>query len=108
MAGRGGGGGKDLAGMSRLTGCTGTGEMLRATAHAEEIALELDTIGVRFERWPLHGHEERVAALRAAGYTTSDTVSVTPDHPERGPMRNKFLAEHRHAEDEVRFFLAGE
>jgi 1,2-dihydroxy-3-keto-5-methylthiopentene dioxygenase len=36
-----------------------------------------------------------------------DTVSVTPDHPDREAMRGKFLSEHRHAEDEVRFFIDG-
>jgi 1,2-dihydroxy-3-keto-5-methylthiopentene dioxygenase len=30
-----------------------------------------------------------------------------PDHPEREAMRGKFLDEHYHKEDEVRFFVAG-
>jgi 1,2-dihydroxy-3-keto-5-methylthiopentene dioxygenase len=32
---------------------------------------------------------------------------MTPDHPERVALRSKFLAEHTHAEDEVRFFVEG-
>ncbi|HEV2567629.1 1,2-dihydroxy-3-keto-5-methylthiopentene dioxygenase [Sphingomonas sp.] len=94
--------------MSRLTLFTEAGERLRDTDNAAEIASALGTIGVRFERWPLEAYEDRVAALRGDGYTTTDTVSVSPDHPERDAMRAKFLSEHRHAEDEVRFFLAGE
>jgi 1,2-dihydroxy-3-keto-5-methylthiopentene dioxygenase len=94
--------------MSLLTVFTEQGEKLRDAADAEAIARELKAIGVRFERWPIQGHDDRVEALRSAGYTTMDLVSVTPDHPERDGMRAKFLSEHRHAEDEVRFFQAGE
>jgi 1,2-dihydroxy-3-keto-5-methylthiopentene dioxygenase len=32
---------------------------------------------------------------------------MRPDHPEREAMRGKFLSEHTHAEDEVRFFVEG-
>jgi 1,2-dihydroxy-3-keto-5-methylthiopentene dioxygenase len=32
---------------------------------------------------------------------------MTPDHPERQALRQKFLAEHTHSEDEVRFFVEG-
>ena len=42
------------------------------------------------------------------GYRTVDVVSVAPDHPDRATMRTKFLSEHTHAEDEVRFFVGGE
>ena len=34
-------------------------------------------------------------------------VGVPPDHPDREALRKKFLDEHTHAEDEVRFFVAG-
>ena len=33
---------------------------------------------------------------------------MTPDHPEREALRGKFLSEHTHAEDEVRFFVEGQ
>jgi methylthioribulose-1-phosphate dehydratase len=36
-----------------------------------------------------------------------DVVSIAPGHPEREAMRAKFLDEHYHKEDEVRFFVAG-
>jgi len=42
------------------------------------------------------------------GYQSVDIIGVTPDHPDRAAMREKFLSEHRHSEDEVRFFVAGE
>ena len=45
--------------------------------------------------------------MREGGYQTVDVVRVKPDHPDRVAMRAKFLAEHTHAEDEVRFFVEG-
>jgi 1,2-dihydroxy-3-keto-5-methylthiopentene dioxygenase len=94
--------------MSKLTVFTEAGEPVSETADPVEIGAALREIGVQFERWPLAACDERAEALRAAGYTTVDTVTVSPDHPDRDAMRAKFLSEHRHAEDEVRFFTAGE
>jgi 1,2-dihydroxy-3-keto-5-methylthiopentene dioxygenase len=34
-------------------------------------------------------------------------VSLTPDHPQAAAIRAKFLNEHTHSEDEVRFFVRG-
>ncbi len=91
------------------------------TDHAT-IARELGAIGVRFERWqanaeiaPGASQDEVIAAyrgdidrlMREEGYRAVDVVSLTPDHPDRAALRQKFLAEHRHIEDEVRFFVAG-
>ena len=36
-----------------------------------------------------------------------DVVSIAPDNPKRDEMRARFLDEHFHKEDEVRFFVAG-
>jgi len=36
-----------------------------------------------------------------------DAIRMTPDHPDREALRQKFLAEHTHSEDEVRFFVEG-
>lgn len=82
------------------------------------IADALAQIGVRFERWQtrkggdgdaLERYAEEIARLKAAGgYQSVDVASMTPDHPERDVMRRKFLSEHRHTEDEVRFFVEGE
>lgn len=93
--------------MTRLTIFDEAGAELGATEDADAIATTLGGIGVRFERWPAADRDAQVMLLRAEGYTTVDTVSVSPDHPDRATMRAKFLSEHRHAEDEVRYFDAG-
>ncbi len=86
------------------------------------ISEQLASIGVRFERWqaqhplPPGATQEQVLAAYAtdiarlkaeAGYQAVDVVSLVPDHPEREALRRKFLDEHTHSEDEVRFFVAG-
>lgn len=86
------------------------------------IAAELGKIGVRFEQWeanqpivPGASQEEVIAAYRGdidrlmdeAGYQAVDVISLAPDHPDRATLRQKFLNEHTHSEDEVRFFVAG-
>jgi 1,2-dihydroxy-3-keto-5-methylthiopentene dioxygenase len=87
------------------------------TEDGKVIAATLNHIGVRFEHWPtrdrgediLAAYAPEIAALKIeGGYQTVDVVSVTPDHPDRAVMRTKFLSEHIHAEDEVRFFVGGE
>jgi 1,2-dihydroxy-3-keto-5-methylthiopentene dioxygenase len=93
--------------MTRLTIFREDGTRLAAIDDAAAIAAALAEIGVRFERWPLDDHADRIAALAADGYATIDTVAVAPDHPDRAKLRATFLAEHRHAEDEIRFFKAG-
>ena len=85
------------------------------------MAARLGEIGVRFEQWetrpiaPGAAAEEVMAAYRADidrlvaehGFQSVDVVSMTPDHPQREALRGKFLDEHYHEEDEVRFFVAG-
>lgn len=88
----------------------------------DAIARELAKIGVTFERWqaarpiePGASPEEVMAAYRAdidrlvaeRGFKSVDVVSIAPDNPKREEMRAKFLDEHFHKEDEVRFFVAG-
>ena len=46
--------------------------------------------------------------MQEQGYQTVDVVSLTPDHPDKAALRKKFLDEHRHSEDEVRFFVDGQ
>ncbi len=89
--------------------------------HAE-MARELATIGVGFEQWeashpvvPGASSDEVLAAYRndvdrlvaKHGFRSVDVVSIKPDHPDRTMMRTRFLDEHFHKEDEVRFFVAG-
>jgi 1,2-dihydroxy-3-keto-5-methylthiopentene dioxygenase len=87
-----------------------------------EIAAALKPIGVRYENWPLRdvttgADPDRILAAYAPeidrlkvenGYQSVDIISLAPDHPDRATLRGKFLSEHRHSEDEVRFFVAGE
>src|SRR5687768_962580 len=89
---------------------------------ADAIARELARIGVTFERWqaskaiaPGAAQEEVIAAYQAdidritaeRGFTTVDVISIAPDNPKREELRAKFLDEHFHKEDEVRFFVDG-
>ena len=95
---------------------------LLATADRAEMAAELARIGVAFEQWeaaqpvaPGDPPEAIMAAYRPdidrlvaeRGFRTVDVVSIAPDNPARDAMRGKFLDEHFHNEDEVRFFVAG-
>ncbi|MEE7546567.1 acireductone dioxygenase [Xanthomonas sp. Kuri4-1] len=88
----------------------------------DAIVAELQKIGVTFERWkatqpvePGATSEQVMAAYREdidrlvaeRGFKTVDVVSIAPDNPKREEMRAKFLDEHFHKEDEVRFFVAG-
>ncbi|HZP67193.1 MAG TPA: acireductone dioxygenase [Rudaea sp.] len=110
--------------MSRLRifAETDAGVPLRTASQHDAIADELRQVGVRFERWnadkpvaPGASQEEVVAAyrgdidrlMREEGYQAVDVISLTPDHPDRAALRQKFLNEHTHSEDEVRFFVAG-
>ena len=89
------------------------------TSDEATIAAELATIGVRFERWPTRPLDDPAAILEVyapeietlkaeAGYQSVDVVALAPDHPDRAALRGKFLSEHTHGEDEVRFFVDGE
>lgn len=92
------------------------------TQDAAEIARLLAARGIRFERWeagapvaPGASQDEVIAAYRHdidrlmsdEGYITCDVVSLDRDHPQKDEFRKKFLDEHTHGEDEVRFFVAG-
>lgn len=86
------------------------------------IRRELAAAGIRFEQWqatesiaPGASQDEVIAAYRSdidrlmgsEGYRSVDVISLKPDHPDRATLRQKFLDEHTHSEDEVRFFVAG-
>jgi len=110
--------------MTRLTiyADTEPGDPVTQTTDGAEIASHLTGAGVRFERWPAHAaiadDAEPQAILdsygaeierlkKEGGYQTADVIRLKPDHPDRAALRNKFLDEHTHAEDEVRFFVEG-
>lgn len=95
--------------------------VLLETSEQDRIACALGEQGVRFERWPTHLRQDALAsdeilALYGAqiqqlqqqgGYAACDVVRLTPDHPQRSELRSRFLDEHVHQEDEVRFFVSG-
>jgi 1,2-dihydroxy-3-keto-5-methylthiopentene dioxygenase len=91
------------------------------TSNIASILKLLSDAGIPFEQWPiralpqdadaatvLSAYQPEIARLKAAhGYTTADVVRVNPGHPERVALRQKFIEEHTHADDEVRFFIEG-
>jgi len=88
------------------------------TRDGGRIAAELAGVNVRYARWAtreigsvdiLTAYAPEITRLKAeGGYRSVDTITVTPRHPDRANLRLKFLSEHTHDEDEVRFFVAGE
>ncbi|MBV8147979.1 MAG: cupin domain-containing protein [Candidatus Eremiobacteraeota bacterium] len=95
---------------------------LLQTTDADVIASELRDLGVRFERWnagvqlePGANQEAVIEAYRSSvdrlmdecGYRSVDVIRVEPGTPNVDALRTKFLDEHQHAEDEVRFFVEG-
>ena len=112
--------------MSDLQVFDATGEAAQlpklTTNDPTVIAAELAERGIGFERWParaelpagagpdavLAAYAQEIQAVHARGsYPTVDAIRMTPDHPDREALRQKFLSEHTHAEDEVRFFVEG-
>jgi 1,2-dihydroxy-3-keto-5-methylthiopentene dioxygenase len=87
-----------------------------------EIAKALGDIGVEFELWeanqPLAADADAEAVMTAYqasieqldkryGFQSKDVVALRPDNPQKADFRQKFLAEHTHADFEVRFFVDG-
>ncbi|MEO0814029.1 MAG: hypothetical protein AAFY60_14295 [Myxococcota bacterium] len=93
------------------------------TENFDEIKKTLAAAQIHLERWSAHhtldanaDNDAILAAykpeierlLKERGYKTYDVVSMNADHPEKTVFRNKFLSEHTHSEDEVRFFVRGQ
>jgi 1,2-dihydroxy-3-keto-5-methylthiopentene dioxygenase len=103
-------------------------EALFNSHDSAEIAVQLNKVGVRFEQWQtasaisagerpelvLAAYKIDVDKLMAeGGYQTVDVISLdaanNPEVMANVPtLRAKFLSEHRHSEDEVRFFVDGQ
>jgi 1,2-dihydroxy-3-keto-5-methylthiopentene dioxygenase len=94
-----------------------------ATEDLEEIQRELGAAGIRLERWKadreladdadnntiIAAYQPEIDRLVSErGYQTYDVVSMNADHPDKEVFRHKFLDEHTHSEDEVRFFVRGQ
>ena len=97
-------------------------QLLMTISDLEGMQNALAGIGVRFTRWQaskplapgaspdevMSAYAPEIERLKAEyGYVAVDVVRMTPDHPQRETLRAKFLAEHTHSEDEVRFFVEG-
>ncbi|MGM3160351.1 1,2-dihydroxy-3-keto-5-methylthiopentene dioxygenase [Dickeya undicola] len=89
---------------------------------AEAIKQQLSAINVHFERWQadrelsatpvaeevLSAYQHEIDKLVAEkGYQSWDVISMRADNPQKAALRTKFLSEHTHGEDEVRFFVEG-
>ena len=90
----------------------------KVLTHFDDIASTLAEQGVRFDRWQaaapiqpgasqdevIHAYRDQIDRLmNERGYVTVDVISLNSDHPQKAELRAKFLDEHRHGEDEVRF-----
>lgn len=110
--------------MSALTIFTDTDAATQVwhSTDAAEIAEKLKSKNVRFERWEadrdlgenpdsetvINAYQHAIDRLVAEkGYQSWDVISMRADNPQKDVLRTKFLSEHTHAEDEVRFFVEG-
>ena len=110
--------------MSRLTVYQDADPSLPVllTEDPADIADALRPIGVRYERWdsPVTLADDAAPQTVLAAYQpyldklmgdggagSADVISLTPDNPAGPAMWQKFLSEHIHTEDEVRFFVKG-
>lgn len=90
--------------------------------NAADIRDKLATLNIRFERWAadhelgddptpetvLKAYQHEIEKLVAEkGYQSWDVISMRANHPDKQALRQKFLSEHTHGEDEVRFFVEG-
>ncbi|MFM8278702.1 MAG: 1,2-dihydroxy-3-keto-5-methylthiopentene dioxygenase [Cyanobium sp.] len=97
-------------------------QLLQQTSDPDRIHAALAERGIGFERWParqtlavdatpeqiLAAYGAEIRQVQARGcYPTVDAIRLTPEHPDRQALRQKFLSEHIHSEDEVRFFVEG-
>jgi len=89
----------------------------------KEIKKYMNDRGIIFEQWeasmPLNDTDSQETILKAYehelgpymkkhGYVNADVINVHKDTPNIEAIRAKFLSEHTHSEDEVRFFVDGE
>ncbi len=87
-----------------------------------DIKAQLLAIDVEFEHWnastllsPDADQDTIIAAYHKSidklnqrySFKAVDVISLTPNHPDKVSLRQKFLAEHIHDDFEVRFFVEG-
>lgn len=97
-------------------------DVLLDTVDFALIKEELGQAGASIERWKaeqpltsestseeiLNAYKPQIDRLKdERGYGNADVIHVRPGNPNWPAMRQKFLSEHTHDEDEVRFFVEG-
>ncbi|PCK30747.1 1,2-dihydroxy-3-keto-5-methylthiopentene dioxygenase [Pseudoalteromonas piscicida] len=98
-------------------------QALQQEQDVKVIAVLLAEQGVRFEQWQattdispemsqediISAYQDDIERLKAqGGYQTVDVISLAKGNPNASELRQKFLFEHTHSEDEVRFFVKGQ
>lgn len=101
---------------------TNADDVLLNTVDFELIKEELSQSGAGIERWKagqpltsestaeeiLNAYKPQIDRLKTErGYGNADVIHVRPGNPNWPALRQKFLREHTHDEDEVRFFVEG-
>jgi 1,2-dihydroxy-3-keto-5-methylthiopentene dioxygenase len=89
----------------------------------QEIRAFMNQRGIFFDQWFCNvlfddsaSTEEILAAyaadldpfMKSGGYQTADVISINSSTENYAAIRAKFLAEHTHSEDEIRFFVDGQ
>jgi 1,2-dihydroxy-3-keto-5-methylthiopentene dioxygenase len=89
----------------------------------KDIKVFMNERGIIFEQWQasidlkdsdsqetiLKAYEhELMPYMKKHGYLSADVINVHRETPNIETIRAKFLSEHTHSEDEVRFFVDGE
>jgi 1,2-dihydroxy-3-keto-5-methylthiopentene dioxygenase len=95
----------------------------RVISSTDEIRIYLNQQGIFFDQWSCSvvfddraSQEEILEAyerdlkpfMERGGYLTADVISINSLTENYGAIRAKFLAEHTHSEDEIRFFVDGQ
>ncbi len=107
--------------MLRIFAADAPDHPVRETSDFEAIRAALADRGIGFERWDtatrvvpgaepdtvLAAYRSAIDTLGEEGFQSADVVSLGPDHPKKDELRKKFLGEHTHSDDEIRFFVAG-
>ena len=108
--------------QSRLTICPeNNAEQREVFSDFEAIQKQLAAAGIGYERWAAehalapdaspeevaNAYKKSIDKILQQGYKTFDVVSLHPDAPQAAEARKKFIDEHTHGEDEVRFFVDG-
>ncbi|QUI65078.1 acireductone dioxygenase [Pseudoalteromonas sp. A22] len=98
-------------------------QALQQEQDANIIASLLAEQGVRFEQWQantditaemsqddiINAYQSDIERIKTqGGYQTVDVISLAKGNPSASELRQKFLFEHTHSEDEVRFFVKGQ